>query len=112
MADPDETLVEAVARAMCVAINRDPDQMTYHYNGDVEEPHGPLWLAWAPQAHAVLALPRIAAALELADATHAAEAAWNAFEADEVTYQVFEYAQGCRTRAYDAYRATLEAGNG
>ncbi len=69
-----EKQVEAVARAMCEAEGVDPDLPCPGIGNLI--PVGETWPAWkvrVPQARAVLALPWLAAALRLAEATRAVE---------------------------------------
>jgi hypothetical protein len=110
MAEPDAKQVEAVARALCASRDMDPDEITYHYNGDVEEPFGPAWVWYEPAARAVLALPWLAAALRLAEAYAAQQDAHRVFDESHYRGEIKEAASKMRGQgvalldAQDAYR--------
>jgi hypothetical protein len=52
---PELTEVERVARAICAASGNDPDRLTYHtVEPGVQEPYGPAWCHYEPEARAAI----------------------------------------------------------
>lgn len=105
MAERDERMVEAVARALCQTAGRDPDGVA---SG---EPPCWMWELEAEYARAVLALPWLAAALRLAEAdAHDDDVRGHRMLhinpwGDEAFAKVMREAVGARAEALAAYRA-------
>lgn len=49
-----EELIEKGARAITKARGSDPDEITYWYNGEIQEPYGPMWLHSRTEAESAL----------------------------------------------------------
>jgi hypothetical protein len=99
--------IEAVARVICRTAGRDPDASTGPRLWDAfagKEPEVKMWELEVEYARAVLALPRIAAALEWAEAL----ADWND-HINSIGYGRTDQHKAIRLKlAEEAYRATLE----
>lgn len=68
----DNELIEAMARAICRFENRDPDEMTYKFDGGVPQPFTPVWKGFIDHMRAALDAIRPEIDRRIAEARNAA----------------------------------------